>query len=151
MSLAQILDGKALANKIKEALRSQITEWREQGLRAPGLAVLMVGDNPASAVYVRNKEKSCEKVGIASFGTHFPGDIDQKTVAAKIAELNADERVDGILLQLPVPSHLDANALLYNIAPEKDADGLHPVNLGALVRGESGLRSCTPAGTMRLL
>jgi methylenetetrahydrofolate dehydrogenase (NADP+)/methenyltetrahydrofolate cyclohydrolase len=148
---AQILDGKALAQKIQLELKERIATVQPQKGRPPGLAVLMVGDNPASAVYVRNKENSCAKVGITSYGHHFPGDTDQATVEKAIAQLNEDDRVDGILVQLPLPSHLDAISLLHTIAPHKDADGLHPVNLGHLVRGESGLRSCTPAGVMRLL
>jgi methylenetetrahydrofolate dehydrogenase (NADP+)/methenyltetrahydrofolate cyclohydrolase len=111
----------------------------------------MVGDNPASAAYVRNKERACERVGIVSFGHHFPVNVSQAELTAMIHQLNADERVDGILVQLPLPDHLDAEALLYEILPEKDADGLHPMNLGRLVRKEPGLRSCTPAGVMRLL
>ena len=111
----------------------------------------MVGDNPASAAYVRNKERACAKVGIASFGQHYPANVTQAELELAIRALNEDDRVDGILVQLPLPEHLDAIALLYQIAPDKDADGLHPVNLGRLVRGEEGLRSCTPAGVMRLL
>lgn len=111
----------------------------------------MVGDNPASAAYVRGKEKACTKVGIASFGKHFPTDTTQAELEVVIAELNHNEKVDGILVQLPLPNHLDAVTLLYQIDPKKDVDGLHPVNLGQLVRGELGLRSCTPAGIMRLL
>jgi methylenetetrahydrofolate dehydrogenase (NADP+)/methenyltetrahydrofolate cyclohydrolase len=111
----------------------------------------MVGDNPASAAYVNNKEKACAKVGIASFGKHFPTQTSQNELEEVIIELNQDEKVDGILVQLPLPNHLDAIALLHKIAPDKDADGLHPINLGRLVRGEPGLRSCTPAGVMRLL
>jgi methylenetetrahydrofolate dehydrogenase (NADP+)/methenyltetrahydrofolate cyclohydrolase len=119
--------------------------------RPPGLAVLMVGDHPASTVYVRNKERACAKVGIASFGRHFPSETSQAELEEVIQFLNQDERVDGILVQLPLPDHLDAVSLLRQIDPDKDADGLHPFNLGRLVRGESGLRSCTPAGVMRLL
>ncbi|GAC1490900.1 MAG: bifunctional methylenetetrahydrofolate dehydrogenase/methenyltetrahydrofolate cyclohydrolase FolD [Chamaesiphon sp.] len=111
----------------------------------------MVGDNPASAAYVGNKEKACKKVGITSFGQHFPADITQAKLEQVIAALNQNEQVDGILIQLPLPEQLDAASLLHQIAPSKDADGLHPLNLGRLVRGESGLRSCTPAGVMRLL
>jgi methylenetetrahydrofolate dehydrogenase (NADP+)/methenyltetrahydrofolate cyclohydrolase len=147
----QILDGKALAQKLQGELQQQIAQLTAQGHRPPGLAVLMVGDNPASAVYVRNKEKACEKLGMVSFGKHFPADTDQQTLEAAIANLNEDERVDGILVQLPLPGHLDAVKLLHTINPSKDADGLHPVNLGHLVRGENGLRSCTPAGVMALL
>ncbi|MBD2296142.1 bifunctional methylenetetrahydrofolate dehydrogenase/methenyltetrahydrofolate cyclohydrolase FolD [Anabaena sphaerica FACHB-251] len=148
---AKILDGKALAAKIHQELAANITELQPKIGRPPGLAVLMVGDNPASAAYVSNKEKACAKVGITSFGKHFPTQTSQTELEEVIEELNQDERVDGILVQLPLPNHLDAITLLHKIAPDKDADGLHPVNLGRLVRGETGLRSCTPAGVMRLL
>jgi methylenetetrahydrofolate dehydrogenase (NADP+) / methenyltetrahydrofolate cyclohydrolase len=148
---AKLLDGKALAEKIQQELAAAIQELQPQIGRPPGLAVLMVGDNPASAAYVRGKERACQKVGIASFGRHFPSQTTQTELEEVIAALNQDERVDGILVQLPLPNHLDAVALLHQIAPDKDADGLHPVNLGRLVRSEKGLRSCTPAGIMRLL
>ena len=148
---AKLLDGKALAERIQSDLEQQIQQLQSQIGRVPGLAVLMVGDNPASAAYVRNKQRACEKVGIASFEQHFPADTAQSELAQAIEQLNQDERVDGILVQLPLPSHLDAVALLNKIDPDKDADGLHPVNMGRLVRGEPGLRSCTPAGVMRLL
>ncbi|MDZ8108663.1 MAG: bifunctional methylenetetrahydrofolate dehydrogenase/methenyltetrahydrofolate cyclohydrolase FolD [Nostoc sp. DedQUE12a] len=148
---AKILDGKALAAKIQQQLSVAISELQPKVGRPPGLAVLMVGDNPASAAYVRNKEKACAKVGIASFGKHFPPQTTQGELEEVITALNHDERVDGILVQLPLPKHLDAVSLLHQIDPDKDADGLHPVNLGRLVRGETGLRSCTPAGVMRLL
>lgn len=148
---AKILDGKALAQKIQEQLTQQIAVQTQQGKRPPGLAVLMVGDNPASLAYVRNKERACAKLGIVSFGKHFPGNASQAELATVIEQLNEDEQVDGILVQLPLPSHLDATSLLHCIDPDKDVDGLHPANLGRLVRGEGGLRSCTPAGVMRLL
>lgn len=148
---AQILDGKALAEQIYAALKQHIQALQPQIGRAPGLAVLMVGDNPASAAYVRNKERACAKVGITSFGQHFPANTSLAELEKVIQALNQDDRVDGILVQLPLPEHLDAVALLHQIDPDKDADGLHPVNLGRLVRGEPGLRSCTPAGVMRLL
>jgi methylenetetrahydrofolate dehydrogenase (NADP+)/methenyltetrahydrofolate cyclohydrolase len=147
----KLLDGKAIAAKIQQELAVAITQLQPKIGRPPGLAVLMVGDNPASAAYVRNKEKACAKVGIASFGKHFPAETTQAELEAVIAALNQDEQVDGILVQLPLPDHLDAVTLLHQIDPDKDADGLHPVNLGRLVRGEAGLRSCTPAGVMRLL
>ena len=146
-----LLDGKTLAKKIQSQLRTKITQLEPQMGRPPGLAVIMVGDNPASAVYVRNKEKACQKIGIASMGRHFSENATQEELEREIARLNQDERVDGILVQLPLPRHLDAIALLHRIEPDKDADGLHPVNLGKLVRSEPGLRSCTPAGVMRLL
>lgn len=148
---AQLLDGKALAQKIQADLSQQVTLWKSQGHRPPGLAVLMVGDNPASAAYVRNKERACDRVGIASFGQHFPETISQSALEQAIQALNQDDRVDGILVQLPLPQSLDAVAALNLIDPDKDADGLHPFNLGRLMRGELGLRSCTPAGVMRLL
>ena len=148
---AKLLDGKALAAKIHQELTTEISQLQPKIGRPPGLAVLMVGDNPASAAYVRNKEKACTKVGIASFNKHFPQETTQTELEAVIQTLNQDERVDGILVQLPLPQHLDAVALLHQIIPEKDADGLHPLNLGKLMRGETGLRSCTPAGVMRLL
>ena len=148
---AQLLDGKALAQKIQADLTQQVAIWKSQGHRPPGLAVLMVGDNPASAAYVRNKERACDRVGIASFGQHFPATISQSALEKEIQALNQDDRVDGILVQLPLPQSLNAVAALNLIDPDKDADGLHPVNLGRLTRGESGLRSCTPAGVLRLL
>lgn len=149
--MAQILDGKTLAQRMQSNLATAVGEWQRQYDRPPGLAVLMVGDNPASAAYVRNKERACERVGIASFGQHLPETTSAAELSAVIQQLNQDARVDGILIQLPLPDHLDAASLLNQIDPDKDADGLHPINLGRLVRGESGLRSCTPAGVMALL
>ena len=148
---AKLLDGKALGLKIHEQLSTKIAQLQSDIGRPPGLAVLMVGDNPASAAYVRNKERACSKVGIASFNRHFPTETSFEELQEVIQNLNSDTRVDGILVQLPLPSHLDSVALLHQIAPNKDVDGLHPLNLGKLLRGESGLRSCTPAGVMRLL
>lgn len=150
-SIPCLLDGKAFAKEIQLTLKAAIAQLEPKMGRPPGLAVLMVGDNPASAVYVRNKEKACQRVGINSLGQHFPENTTQAELEHAIAQLNQDERVDGILVQLPLPKHLDAISLLHCIAPHKDADGLHPVNLGKLVRGEAGLRSCTPAGIIRLL
>lgn len=150
-SVAQLLDGKALAQRMQAELTQQVKTLQAKYGRSPGLAVLMVGDNPASAAYVRNKERACEAVGIASFGKHFPTETTQAELEQVIQDLNQDDRVDGILVQLPLPDHLDSVALLNQIHPDKDADGLHPTNLGRLVRGEPGLRSCTPAGVMRLL
>jgi methylenetetrahydrofolate dehydrogenase (NADP+) / methenyltetrahydrofolate cyclohydrolase len=149
--IGQILDGKALAQKMQAALTAKIAHLQPQIGRLPGLAVLMVGDNPASAAYVGGKEKACIKVGIRSFGQHFETDVSQEKLTAVIHALNADDRVDGILVQLPLPEGFDAVALLHEIAPHKDVDGLHALNLGRLVRGEPGLQSCTPGGVMRLL
>ena len=148
---AQLLDGKALSAKIYTEMATEIQLLTAKNGRSPGLAVLMVGDNPASAAYVGNKEKACAKVGMISFGKHFPTDTSQETLIQTIEALNQDDRVDGILVQLPLPDHLDSTALLLAIDPTKDADGLHPDNLGRLVRGDEGLRSCTPAGVMKML
>jgi methylenetetrahydrofolate dehydrogenase (NADP+)/methenyltetrahydrofolate cyclohydrolase len=148
---AQLLDGKALSAKIYTEMATEIQLLTAKNGRSPGLAVLMVGDNPASAAYVGNKEKACAKVGMISFGKHFPTETTQETLIQTIEDLNHDDRVDGILVQLPLPDHLDSTALLLAIDPTKDADGLHPDNLGRLVRGDDGLRSCTPAGVMRML
>jgi methylenetetrahydrofolate dehydrogenase (NADP+)/methenyltetrahydrofolate cyclohydrolase len=146
-----LLDGKLLAAKMQSELTEQVQALQAEVGRPPGLAVLMVGDNPASAAYVRNKEQACERVGIASFGRHFPTETSQAELEQTIEALNQDPQVDGILVQLPLPDHLDSVTLLNQIDPDKDADGLHPTNLGRLVRGEPGLRSCTPAGVMELL
>ena len=148
---AQLLDGKALSAKIYSEMATEIQLLTAKNGRSPGLAVLMVGDNPASAAYVGNKEKACAKVGMISFGKHFPTETTQETLVETIEALNKDDRVDGILVQLPLPDHLDSTALLLAINPRKDADGLHPDNLGRLVRGDDGLRSCTPAGVMKML
>jgi methylenetetrahydrofolate dehydrogenase (NADP+)/methenyltetrahydrofolate cyclohydrolase len=149
--MTQRLDGKALATQIQSQLAEQITSFVNAGQRLPGLAVIMVGDNPASAAYVRNKERSCGRVGIRSFGKHLPATTSQQELLTLIQQLNQDNQVDGILVQLPLPNHLDAITLLHAIDPDKDVDGLHPLNMGRLVRGEEGLRSCTPYGVMRML
>ncbi len=149
--MIQLLDGKALATRLQEELAATVQTLTTTGHRPPGLAVIMVGDNPASAAYVRNKERACTRVGIASYGQHLPTTVTQAEVMALIQQLNGNPDVDGILVQLPLPHHLDAVTLLHAIDPNKDVDGLHPINLGRLVRGEPGLRSCTPYGVMRLL
>ena len=149
--MALLLDGKALAQQIQSARVEHIQTWTRRVGRPPGLAVIMVGDYPASAAYVRYKERACDRMGIASLGRHFPTDTAQEALSQEILALNQNPAVDGILVQLPLPKHLDATSLLALIEPAKDADGLHAVNLGRLVRGEPGLRSCTPAGIMRLM
>jgi len=149
--MAQRLDGKALAQQTQGELKQRIETLKAQVGRSPGLAVIMVGEDPASEVYVRNKKRACEKVGIISFGKHFSANITQTELEATIHELNEDPEIDGILVQLPLPAHLDAPQVIYQITPDKDVDGLHPNNLGRLAREEPGIRSCTPAGVMRLL
>jgi methylenetetrahydrofolate dehydrogenase (NADP+)/methenyltetrahydrofolate cyclohydrolase len=145
------LDGRALAARYETLLAEAITAGLPRAGRPPGLAVLRVGDDPASAVYVANKEKACRRIGMASLGGHHPAATPQADLEAEIRRLNADGAVDGILVQLPLPGHLDSRALLMALDPDKDADGLHPLNLGRLVCGEPGPRSCTPAGVMALL
>ena len=148
---AKILDGKALAARLQAEMAAQVQAWLPRVGRPPGLAVLRVGEDPGSAAYVRGKERACERVGIASFGRHFSAQDSPAHLLDTIAQLNQDERVDGILVQLPLPPGWDPIPPLLAIDPAKDVDGLHPLNLGRLVRGEPGLRSCTPLGVMRLL
>jgi len=145
------LDGKQLAAELEARLRSCIDAHLPAVGRPPGLAVLRVGDDPASGVYVANKEKACGRVGITSLGSHLPADTPAAAVLAAIQALNVDPACDGILLQLPLPSGLKEGPLLAAIDPDKDADGLHTLNLGRLLKGEPGPRSCTPAGVMALL
>jgi len=149
--MAAVLDGKLLAASIEQRLAAVISAGLARAGRPPGLAVLRVGEDQASGVYVANKEKACARVGIRSFVHHLPSDIPNYQLLATIEQLNADPRVDGILLQLPLPKGIDEGPLLAAIDPNKDADGLHTLNLGRLLKGESGPRSCTPAGVMALL
>jgi len=149
--MAQILDGRQLATELEQRLQTVVADRLVQAGRPPGLAVLRVGDDPASGVYVANKEKACSRIGITNLGAHLPADTSAEEVLATIRRLNADPAVDGILLQLPLPAGLEAEPLLGAIDPEKDADGLHTLNLGRLLKGEPGPRSCTPAGVMALL
>ena len=149
--MATLLDGRLLAAGIETRLAEAIGAGLAQAGRPPGLAVLRVGDDPASGVYVANKEKACSRVGITNLGAHLAADTPAVEVLATIERLNADPAVDGILLQLPLPAGLDEGPLLAAIDPAKDADGLHTLNLGRLLKGEPGPRSCTPAGVMALL
>ena len=149
--MAQRLDGKQLAGVVEQRLKALVDSASASVGRPPGLAVLRVGDDPASAVYVANKEKACGRIGVASFGAHLAAGTSPAEVLRTIEGLNADARVDGILLQLPLPAGLDEGPLLKAIDPEKDADGLHTLNLGRLLKGEPGPRSCTPAGVMAML
>ena len=149
--MALRLDGKTLASTVEGRLTAVVDAFMGDVGRPPGLAVLRVGDDPASAVYVANKEKACARVGIASFGAHLAAETPADEVLSTIQTLNADSRVDGILLQLPLPKGLDERPRWEAIDPAKDADGLHTLNLGRLLKGEPGPRSCTPAGVMALL
>lgn len=148
---AMILDGKATAAAIRAALRENIEKDREKAGRAPCLAVVLVGEDPASQVYVRNKEKACADAGIDTASYRKPASIPQKELEAFIASLNADPAVDGILLQLPLPEGLDARPCIDAISPEKDVDGLTAVNQGRVAMNVPGLRPCTPAGILAIL
>ena len=145
------LDGKKLALEIEHRLKKDISLSLVDSYRSPGLAVVRIGDDPASGVYVKNKEKACERVGIKSFLFHLNKNVSNQDVRKLVNELNEKDEIDGILLQLPLPSNLNSQELISAISPHKDVDGLHEENVGKLVKGESALRSCTPAGIINLL
>lgn len=147
---AQIIDGKQLAQNIRNDLKARIQDIEKQ-FRAPCLAVIVVGDNPASAVYVRNKIKACEEVGIRSIEKKLPSTASQDEVLCLVNELNDDPSVDGILVQLPLPKQINEQKVIETIAPAKDVDGFHVNNVGALVTGLEGFRSCTPYGVIKML
>jgi methylenetetrahydrofolate dehydrogenase (NADP+)/methenyltetrahydrofolate cyclohydrolase len=147
---ARVLDGKALAATVKAEVAAQVATQAARGI-AVGLAVVLVGDDPASAVYVRSKAKDARECGIAAFDHHLPADTSMATLLALIARLAADPAVHGILVQLPLPPHLDTDAVIEAIPPHKDVDGLHPENLGRVAQGRPRFVACTPAGCMRLL
>ena len=145
--MAQILDGKALAKKIKEQVAAEAAALP----RRPGLAVLLVGENPASQVYVRGKEKDCEECGILNLGRKLPADTSEEELLGIIAQMNADPAVDGILVQLPLPRHIDEGKVLRAISPAKDVDCFHPENVGEMMVGDPICWPCTPYGVMELL
>jgi len=147
---ATIIDGKRIAEEIKEDLAKEVKNLADQGV-TPGLAVVLVGENPASQVYVRRKRLACEKVGIKSFSHDLPETTTTKQLLALIRELNTDKNVHGILVQLPLPSHIDEATIISAIDPAKDVDGFHPINAGKLLVGESSLRPCTPSGIIALI
>lgn len=148
---AHILDGKALAQILRQRIQAQVAVWRAEGRRAPGLAVILVGNDPASEVYVRNKRAACEAAGLESRHHHLPTTTSQVDLLALIETLNADPTVDGILVQLPLPPHMDSEAVIERIDPAKDVDGFHPYNMGRLALRLPLLRPCTPRGIMALL
>ncbi|NQZ03698.1 bifunctional methylenetetrahydrofolate dehydrogenase/methenyltetrahydrofolate cyclohydrolase FolD [Idiomarina sp.] len=148
---AQLIDGKAIAANIRASVKTQIDERLSAGKRAPGLAVVLVGQDPASEVYVGNKRRACEQVGIRSFDYDMPADTSQAALEQLIDELNANSDIDGILLQLPLPAGLDATPILERIHPHKDVDGFHPYNVGRLAQRIPALRPCTPKGIITLL
>jgi methylenetetrahydrofolate dehydrogenase (NADP+)/methenyltetrahydrofolate cyclohydrolase len=147
---ARILDGKALAGEIRARVKERVAALGRSGIH-PGLAVILAGDNPASRVYVRNKVRACEETGVQSFLIELPNSVSEAELLDRVGALNADPRVHGILVQLPLPKHIDAELVLETVAPAKDVDGFHLHNLGALVAGRPGIVPCTPAGVMRLI
>lgn len=148
---AQLIDGKQIAANLRRDIADKVTLRREQGLRIPGLAVILVGSDPASQVYVAHKRKDCEEVGFISRSYDLPADTGQEDLLTLIDTLNEDPEVDGILVQLPLPAHLDSSLLLERIRPDKDVDGFHPYNIGRLAQRMPLLRPCTPLGIIRLL
>jgi methylenetetrahydrofolate dehydrogenase (NADP+) / methenyltetrahydrofolate cyclohydrolase len=148
---ARVIDGKAVAQQVRSELREQIEGWIAAGGQRPGLATVLIGDDPASAVYVANKQRASAEVGIEGFAYDLPADSTQDEVEALLRSLNEDAQVSGILLQLPTPDQIDGSFLTTLIDPFKDVDGLTPVSAGLLAKGLPGLRPCTPAGVMELL
>lgn len=148
---SQIIDGKKVAEDLINRIKEGVDRRLAKGLRAPGLAMILVGDNPASKVYVRNKEKACERSGILSIMHRISESISERELLDLIERLNGDDTIDGILVQLPLPDHIDDEAILNSISPNKDADGFHPDNMGRLAIGAPRFRPCTPRGIMTLL
>ncbi|THG84557.1 bifunctional methylenetetrahydrofolate dehydrogenase/methenyltetrahydrofolate cyclohydrolase FolD [Pseudomonas sp. A-1] len=148
---AQLIDGKAIAARLRQQIAQRVAERRQQDLRIPGLAVILVGSDPASQVYVAHKRKDCEEVGFISRAYDLDASTSQEDLLQLIDTLNADPAVDGILVQLPLPRHLDASQLLERIHPDKDVDGFHPFNIGRLAQRMPVLQPCTPKGIMTLL
>lgn len=148
---ARLIDGKSLADSLLKDIQRQVDARLAAGLRAPGLAVILLGEDPASSIYVRNKRLACEKSGVISISHDLPASTTQAELLALIDQLNADPSVDGILVQAPLPAHIDAETVIERIQPGKDVDGFHPYNVGRLAVRNPLLRSCTPYGVMRLL
>lgn len=148
---AKIIDGKALAQKIRGHLKNEIQQFLEDGNPVPGLAVVLVGNDPASQVYVRNKREACQDCGIHSVAFDLPQEISEKELLSHITQLNQDPSIQGILIQLPLPRQIHTELILERINPKKDVDGFHPINLGLLAQGRPYFRPCTPQGVMCLL
>lgn len=148
--MAILLKGKEVSARIKEELKQEVTELKEKGIN-PGLAVIIVGDDPASRVYVNNKKKACEETGIKSFEYALPAETSESELLTLIEKLNNDDEVSGILVQLPVPKHIDEQKIINSIKPSKDVDAFHPVNVGKIMTGDYDFVPCTPAGVMELI
>lgn len=149
--VAKIIDGKQVAAQVREEVKNKVTERLAQGKRPPGLAVILIGNDPASHVYVNNKRRACDEVGIISRSYDLPAETTQFELLKIVDRLNNDHTVDGILIQLPLPAHIDTSLVIERIDPGKDVDGFHPTNVGRLTLRIPGLRPCTPYGVMRLL
>ena len=147
---AAILDGKAMSEDLRSGIARRVEKLKEAGIR-PGLAVILVGDDPASEIYVRNKGKGCEEVGILSETVRLPAETTQEALEKEIDRLNRDDRIHGILVQLPLPGHLDEEAALARILPEKDVDGFHMINAGRMMSGVKGVVACTPKGALHMI
>ncbi|MGB0899388.1 MAG: bifunctional methylenetetrahydrofolate dehydrogenase/methenyltetrahydrofolate cyclohydrolase FolD [Psychrobium sp.] len=148
---ARIIDGKAVSQKVRNDVAIEVARMKEEGLRTPGLAVILVGLDPASQVYVSNKRKACDQVGFVSRSFDLPETTQQDELLALIDELNVDDEIDGVLVQLPLPAHIDSELILERIIPHKDVDGFHPYNIGRLAQRNPALRPCTPKGIMTLI
>jgi methylenetetrahydrofolate dehydrogenase (NADP+)/methenyltetrahydrofolate cyclohydrolase len=147
---AELIDGKLLAREMKAELKEQVSVLREKGI-IPGLGVILVGDNPASKSYVTSKEKACESVGIFSDDTRLPETISEEELLVQVERMNKDDKIHGILVQLPLPKHINENTIINAISPEKDVDGFHPVSVGKMVLGQDTFLPCTPHGVLKLL
>lgn len=148
--MSNIIDGKAVSAQVKERIKEETAKLKEQGI-AVGLAVVIVGDDPASKVYVRNKKRACEEVGFNSYEYALPAETTEEELLDLVKKLNSDDKVNGILVQLPLPPHLDDKVIINNILPEKDVDAFHPVNVGKIMIGDYSFLPCTPAGVMELI
>lgn len=148
---AELISGKTMSEEIRKEIAERVEKLRAERSVTPGLAVILVGNDPASEIYVNNKGKGCAEVGMVSETIKMPAETSQEALIAKIRELNADERIHGILVQLPLPRHLDENVVLAEIAPEKDVDGFHLLNVGRLMTGEEGVVACTPKGALKMI
>ena len=149
--MAELISGKVVSQKVRSEIAEEVKAFKEAYGYAPGLAVIVVGDDPASAVYVRNKHKACLDVGITSYQIEFPGETEEDVLLSKIDELNSDPKVNGILVQLPLPKHISEEKVINRISPKKDVDAFHPENVGKIMIGSYDFLPCTPAGIVELL
>jgi len=149
--MGALIDGKAVAQAVRTGVAKEVVEFHREHATVPGLATVLVGDDPASETYVRNKHRACAEVGMESFGYHLPASAPQAEVIALVHELNSRVDVHGILVQLPLPKHIDPQSVIEAVAPAKDVDGLHPISQARLIQGQPGLRPCTPLGILHLL